>query len=96
MPSLMMMTSMFPRNCLRGTHTDTHTQTFASSILNFFKVISDFENKKRCVCVRCRHIVIAVMSHAKYKQLFVFLFYMFNIPSVYLDIYMFIVLVNLM
>ena len=64
-PSLMMMTSIVSEESLaRDTHTHTrtrththvhiHAHTVASSILNFFKVVSEFENKKmlrvRCSC----------------------------------------------
>ena len=47
-PSSMMMASIVSEESLaRDTHTHIHThgQTFASSILNFFKGVSDFENK---------------------------------------------------
>ena len=78
MPSLMMMTSLFPRNRLRGTHKQTHTdtyidieytdkqtQTLASSMLKFFKV-KDFENNEPCISLPCaaekRLLWIAVES----------------------------------
>ena len=35
------------------THTHTYTQTLASSIVNFFKVVSDFENKNEYTWTFC-------------------------------------------
>ena len=44
---MMMTTTVFEDSLARDIHTHTHGQTSASSILNFLKVVSDFENKKR-------------------------------------------------
>ena len=47
MPGLMMMTSIVSGEWLsRDTDTQTDIQSLASPILTFFKVESDFENKK--------------------------------------------------
>ena len=48
-PSLTMLTLTVSDEWLaRNTHTHTHTQLFAWSILNFFsKIVSDFDNKKK-------------------------------------------------
>ena len=48
--SLMMMTlTDFEESLAMDIHTDryTHRQAFASSILNFFKIVSDFDKKKK-------------------------------------------------
>ena len=69
LPSLMTMTSMVSEESpARDTHTDTETdrRTFASSILNIFKVVSDFENKKEKEKICWREAL--VVSSIKFMQ----------------------------
>ena len=75
-PSVMMMTSIVSEESLaRGTHTHRHThthrQTFASSFLNCFKVVSDFENRKQAVEIPPTlgiNIVRIVLGSATFTQ----------------------------